>query len=154
MGQIAVFVVLVVAAAAVAYALRRRRRPAPPTQPRATVPAQLDRRDFDRPHTPWLVAVFSSSTCLSCAGTWEKARLLESEAVAVQDVEAVARADLHDRYAITGVPLVVIADADGVVRAAFVGPPTATDLWATLAQLREPGSTPPGCDHHGSAASH
>jgi hypothetical protein len=35
-----------------------------------------------------------------------------------------------------------------VVRATFVGPVTATDLWASVAELREPGSLPPdGCDH-------
>jgi hypothetical protein len=49
---------------------------------------------------------------------------------------------------------VVVADAAGVVRAGFVGPPTATDLWATVAELREPGAVPPGCDHGVDPAGH
>jgi hypothetical protein len=35
-----------------------------------------------------------------------------------------------------------------VVRASFLGPATATDLWAALAELREPGSVPEGCHDH------
>jgi hypothetical protein len=38
-----------------------------------------------------------------------------------------------------------VADAEGAVRASFVGPATATDLWAAVAELRDPGSVPPGC---------
>jgi hypothetical protein len=30
----------------------------------------------------------------------------------------------------------------------FVGPVTATDLWAAVAEAREPGSTPGSCDNH------
>jgi len=143
---------LVVAAAFVAVAvavalLLRRRRPDAPTQPTWTVPAQLDRHDFARPEAPWLVVLFTSSTCGSCADLIAKAAALESDTVAVHDVEFVACRDLHERYAIDAVPTVVIADADGVVQGSFVGPVTAADLWATVAELREPGSTPPGCDH-------
>ena len=127
--------------------IMRRRKPDPPTQPTWTVPAQLDRADFVRADAPWLVAVFTSSTCASCADLLDKALALESEVVAVQDIEFVARRDLHERYAIDAVPTVVIADVEGVVRGSFVGPVTAADLWATVAELREPGSTPPACDH-------
>jgi len=35
-----------------------------------------------------------------------------------------------------------VADAAGVVRAAFVGPATATDLWAAVAEARQPGTSP------------
>ncbi|CAN5490800.1 hypothetical protein BH20ACT2_BH20ACT2_17780 [soil metagenome] len=134
-----VVVVLAAAAIVVAVVVERRRRPDPPTQPTWAVPAQLDRADFASPEVPWLVVVFSSTTCLSCGATWEKARHLASPAVAVQEVEVGARRDLHDRYGIEAVPTVVVADADGVVRASFLGPPTATDLWAAVAEVREPG---------------
>ena len=43
---------------------------------------------------------------------------------------------MHERYGISGVPMVVIADAEGVVRKSFVGPVTATDLWAAVAEIR------------------
>jgi hypothetical protein len=46
------------------------------------------------------------------------------------------------------VPLVLIADAEGVVQRHFLGPVTATDLWAAVAELREPGSTPGPCETH------
>ena len=75
---------------------------------------------------------------------------LESAEVAVQDLPFQDHRDIHERYAIDAVPLVLVADAAGTVRASFVGPPSAADLWASLAELREPGTVPPGCDHHGS----
>lgn len=152
MEQLLVAAGLAAVVGAVALVLRRRAVPDRPTQPRrAAVPAQLDRADFDRPEAPWLVAVFSSATCLSCADTWAKASQLESAAVAVQDVDVAARPDLHRRYGIDAVPIVVVADGDGVVQASFVGTPSAADLWATVAELRDPGSAPPDCDRHGSA---
>jgi hypothetical protein len=145
-----VVMVLVIAAVAVVLALvlqRRQRGPAP-TVTGYNVPDQLDRGDFARPETPWLVAVFTSDTCSTCAGVWDKARLLESDAVATQEVEVGDRRDLHQKYAIDGVPATLVADADGAVQASFLGPVTSTDLWATLAELRQPGSLPAdGCDH-------
>lgn len=137
MERIAIAVALVVAALAVAAAVRARSAPKPPTRTGHTVPDQLDRADFERPDAPWLVVAFSSTSCLSCAGTWEKVALLASDAVAVQDVPYQDRRDLHDRYGIEAVPVVLLADADGVVRRSFVGPPTAADLWAAVADVRD-----------------
>jgi hypothetical protein len=151
--QLVVAAVVAVVAVIVAWVIRTRTRPDPPTQVPYAVPAQLDRADFDRPDAPWLVVTFSSATCSSCEDAWQKAQLLESPAVAVQEVEVGARKDLHDRYAIEAVPMILVADADGDVRASFIGAPTAADLWAALAELRDPGSTPAACDHHQSAPS-
>src|SRR4051812_40932180 len=122
-----VFGVAVLAAAAAAAALiTRRTKVDAPTQPEGyAVPTILDRSDFDRPDAPWLVAVFSSSTCLSCADAWEKARQLESNEVVVQDVEALDRKELHERYRIDAVPMIVVADDEGVTRASFIGVPSA-----------------------------
>ena len=127
--------VLVALAVVVAVVLDRR-RPDAPTQARWAVPTQLDRGDFARPQAPWLVAVFTSATCDSCAGVVAKAVPLDGGEVVVQEVEIGADPTLHRRYGIDAVPCLVVADAEGVVRASFVGPPTATDLWATLADLR------------------
>jgi hypothetical protein len=101
------------------------------------VPAQLDRADFERPDAPWLVAVFTSATCDSCAKAVERAKVLASEAVAVDEAEVKARPDLHRRYHIDAVPIVVVADQEGVVRTSFTGPPSATDLWAAVAAVRD-----------------
>ncbi len=129
--------VVVVALAVIVAVVLDRRRPDAPTQARWAVPSQLDRADFTRPETPWLVAVFTSASCDSCGQMVAKAGPLESPEVAVEEVEFNARADLHRRYGIDAVPCIVVADAEGVVRASHVGPATATDLWATLAEVRE-----------------
>jgi hypothetical protein len=147
MERVVVAAVLVVVAIAVA-ALLQRRRPAAPTQGRWTVPAQLDRADFDGPDVPWLVAVFTSSTCDSCERMLEKAAVLASPEVHVQDVPYQDRKDLHQRYSVDVVPLLVVADPAGVVQASFIGVPSATDLWAAVAEARSPGSSPePGLGH-------
>ncbi len=127
---------IVVVAVVVAIVLQRR-RPDAPTQPHWTVPAQLDRQDFVRPDAPWLVAVFTSAACSTCAEVFDKAALVASDAVAVDHVEVGARPDEHQRYGIDAVPTLVIADAMGVVRASFVGPVTAADLWAAVAEARD-----------------
>jgi hypothetical protein len=90
---------------------------------------------------PLLLVVFTSDTCASCAEAVAKAAPLASAEVVVQEVEATARADLHERYRIDAVPMIVIADGDGVVQASFVGPPSATELWAAAAEARGPGSS-------------
>ena len=136
MERLLLAVAIAVVAVAVAAVARRRTAPPAPTRTGHTVPDQLDRADFDRADAPWLVVEFSSRTCLSCAGTWEKVALLESDEVAVQDVAYQERRDLHERYGIEAVPVVLVADDEGVVRASFVGPPPAADLWAKLAELR------------------
>lgn len=133
---------LAAAAAGVAALLRRRQPSEAPTQPRYLAPAQLDRADFDRPDAPWLVALFSSATCTTCASMRGKVAVLASGDVVVDDVEVGERKAVHDRYGIEAVPIVCIADVDGVVRASFVGPVSATDLWAAVAEVREPGSSP------------
>jgi hypothetical protein len=141
-------VVLAALAVAVAVVVQRRRAVPAPTNTAHTLPDRLDRADFGRPEAPWLVAVFTSATCHTCSGVWDKARLLASDEVAVQQLEAAADRGLHGKYEVTAVPGVVVADRAGVVRARFLGPVTATDLWATLAELREPGTLPDeSCDH-------
>lgn len=141
MERLAIAAVLVVVAVVVSRLLQRR-RPAPPTQPRWEPPVQLDRADFDDAAKPWLVVVFTSATCESCRDATEKAKVLASSDVGFQDVSWQDRKDVHDRYSVEVVPTTVMADADGVVRASFVGFVTATDLWAALAEARSPGASP------------
>lgn len=136
MERLLVVAVLMVVAVAVAVLLQRR-RPDPPTAPRWAVPAQLDRADFAGSDVPWLVAVFTSATCATCAGVLTRAAPLASPEVVVEEVEVGTRPDLHRRYGIDAVPCLVVADADGEVRASFVGQPTAAELWTTLADLRD-----------------
>jgi hypothetical protein len=125
------------------FAWFMRRRPAdPPPRDVYPVPRQLDRADFPRAEASWLVALFSSAACDSCQGLGEKVAPLESVDVVVCEIGAESRGDLHRRYELAAIPTTVIADTDGVVQRAFVGAFTATDLWAAVAELRDPGSTP------------
>lgn len=144
MERVLLAVVLVAIAAAIAVVLQRR-RPAPPADTEWNVPVQLDRHDFDRPDAEWLVAVFTSATCDSCAGVWAKAQHLDagpSGPVVAQEIEVGEEAELHRRYGIDAVPLVLLADADGVVVRHFLGPVGAADLWAAIADARMPEPGP------------
>jgi hypothetical protein len=138
---------IVVVAAAVALVARRRRVPDAPTQTTHQVPDQLDRRDFAplvdevSREAEWLLVVFTSATCHTCADMATKAKVLAGAQVAVVEVEYVTQRDL---------PTTVLADAQGVVRASFLGRVSATDLWAEVADVREPGSRPERqCEGHG-----
>lgn len=136
MDRLVPTLVVLVVAALVGLVLRRR-SPQVPTQPtRYPVPAQLDRADFVGAALPWLVVVFTSTTCDGCARVTAKAEVLASDDVAYQAVPFQERRDLHERYGIEAAPTTLIADADGVVERSFVGEVTATDLWAALAEVR------------------
>jgi hypothetical protein len=131
---LAVAIALAVAALAVVL---QRRKPEPPTQRQWAVPSQLNRADFDRPGAPWLVAVFSSATCGGCATAVSRAHAVGSADVAVQEVEFTARRDLHERYNIETVPMLVVADRQGVVRAHFIGTPAEGEVEEAFTELTE-----------------
>jgi hypothetical protein len=137
MDRLLIALGIAVAAALVGVVLRRRRTSDAPTRGRGLVPEQLDRADFGGSGAPWLVAVFTSATCSTCADVVAKAEVLASADVAVEVIEFRARPDLHQRYGIEAVPLLVIADELGVVRGHFLGPVTSTDLWAAVAAARD-----------------
>ena len=128
----------VLAVLAFAAIVARRGAPPAPTRDTYPVPRQLDRRDFPRPDAPWLVALFTSATCDACTAMWAKVVVLDAPEVAVCEFEFPTARATHERYAISGVPMVLIADHEGVVQRAFVGPTSATDLWAAVAAVRDP----------------
>ena len=136
MIRVVIVAVVVVVAFAVAL-LAQRKAPRSPARSGHGIPDQLDRADFANPNAPWLITVFTSATCDVCADTWQKASVLESPDVAVQQIEYQRDRVLHDRYAIEAVPLVLVVDDRGVVRNSFVGPVSATHLWAAVAEARE-----------------
>ena len=139
--------VLILAAVVVAKVVEKRRPRVTSSTKTYAVPKLLDRNDFEHPAAPWLVAAFTSATCSSCDRVRRVIAPLASPDVVVADIEIGAQPELHERYGIEAVPTVVVADEVGEVRASFLGVPTAADLWASVAELREPGSVPPGCDH-------
>jgi hypothetical protein len=141
MINLVVVLIAVVVALGIAW-IAKRRAPAPPTQGGFHVPTQIDRADFPTATTPWLIAVFTSATCDACKDITSKAMVMQSSHVAVVNVEYQTDTPIHERYAIDAVPTLVVADQDGVVHAGFIGPIKAQDLWAAVAECREPGSTP------------
>jgi hypothetical protein len=145
--QVGLVVIAMLVAVGVSLVLRRRKTDAP-TQGSYQIPTQLDRGDFVSPDAPWLVAIFTSSTCDACADVAKKAMVLASPDVAVQRIDYIDNPDLHKRYKIDAVPALVIVDQRGVVHKSFLGPMKAQDLWAAVAECREPGSTPDPCSSH------
>jgi hypothetical protein len=142
--QVVIAVAVVVVALSAAAILRRRQRIEQVARPAPqwVVPTRIDRSDFGSPSAPWVVGVFTSSTCEACALVAAKAQVLASAQVAVVELEAVRDVTVHQRYGINAVPLVVVCDIDGVVRHHTLGPVTATDLWAAVADVRSPGARP------------
>jgi hypothetical protein len=134
MDRVWLAVAIALAVAALAMVLQKR-RPEAPSQRRWAVPDQLDRADFERPGAPWLVAVFSSATCDGCAIAVQRAQAVASGDVVVQDVEFTARRDLHERYNIETVPMLVVADRHGVVRAHFIGTPAEGEMEHAFTEL-------------------
>jgi hypothetical protein len=134
--RVALVVAILAAASAAAALLERRRATRRPVTARAAVPQQVDRADFARPDAPWLVVLFSSSACESCASMATRLAPLASPTTAVDDVEFTARRDVHEKYGIDAVPVVGVYDADGVVHAEFVGPTPADRIWAAVTALR------------------
>ena len=139
--RLGVGVAILVVAVAIAWWLRRQRPQAPPRDA-YLVPRQLDRADFPRPEAGWLVAYFSSTTCAGCQQLGPKVEVLASADVVTIDCSFENQRELHERYEISAIPMILIADADGVVQRAFIGATSATDLWAAVAEVREPGTTP------------
>jgi thioredoxin-related protein len=136
--------VILVFAASLSFFFRRR-KPDAPSQTSHTVPQQLSRDDFFSIEKPWLLAVFTSSTCDACQDVATKAKVLASQDVAVQIIDFQEMSDLHARYSIDAVPTTVIADNRGVVQYGVLGPVTATDLWAAMARCRDPKSSTELC---------
>ena len=131
---------VIAGALAVAW-LYRRYRPSTPTAPTYSVPTRLERWDFAQPNTEWLLAVFTSKTCSTCAAVIKAAESLADDALAVQEVEFRRHGELHRRYTVDAVPLAVLADRTGAVCASLAGPATEAELSALVASARQlPGT--------------
>lgn len=148
MDQLLIGVGIAVMVGASAIFVRSRRGTDRPTQREFSVPSQIDRSDFGSPHEEWLVIVFTSSTCPVCADVSAKVEALTSRSVATRIVDFATDRDIHERYGVDAVPMVLIADAQGEVLRHVLGPISATDLWAAVASLRDGAGPSDGqCAH-------
>jgi len=138
MVSIAIAFVIGALVAVIALVLRRRRAVDTPTQKVFAAPRQIDRSDFPNAQHQWMVAVFTSETCHVCADMLAKAHVVASNSVSVVELEYSAFKDLHSKYNIEAVPTIIVTDDRGVVHKSFIGPVSATDLWAGVASAREP----------------
>jgi thioredoxin-related protein len=66
-----------------------------------------------------------------------KAQVVSSKNVSVVEIEYSNKKELHIKYNIEAVPTVVVSDARGIVHKSFLGPVSATDLWAGIASVRD-----------------
>ena len=124
--------------AVIAVVVRKRQAVDAPTQKLFFAPTQIDRVDFPSANHEWLVAVFTSASCHVCADMLAKAQVVASKNVEVVDIEYSENKELHRKYNIEAVPTVIVSDAQGVVHKSFLGPVSATDLWAGIASARDP----------------
>ncbi len=143
-SRIIVAAALIAVATVIAWRLDRRPGHAAavpiPVRDRAHVPAQLDRDDFPHPEAAWLLVLFSSPACGGCAEMSTKVAVLETEDVAVCEVDYATRRELQEKYLVDAVPLVLVADSEGVVRAHTFGNVPASDVRATVSRARAAGA--------------
>lgn len=147
MIRLLIVVVVLIVAVVLNKALSKRSTQAP-TQANPSMPTQVDRADFSDADKEWLVLAFTSSTCTTCADIERKAEVLKSRSVAVQICEFTSHREMHKKYLIDAVPTLLIADSQGVVHKGFLGPSSATDIWAALARVRDGLSDPHEGDCH------
>jgi hypothetical protein len=148
-----VVIALVIGAIVVVAALviRQKRVVDVPTQKVFSAPTQIDRTDFPGVQQEWMIAVFTSATCHACSDMLAKAQVMASKSVAVVEIEYSDQRALHLKYNIEAVPTVVVSDIRGVVHKSFLGPVSATDLWAGIASVRDPQlqtATDGHCQNH------
>lgn len=118
-----VLVAVITAVALGIAAFVNKRRPDAPTTPQFAVPQQLDRNDFEGADSDWVLVLFSSASCLSCADTRAVIEPVRTSEVFVTEIEFDTHRDIHERYGIDGVPALVLADSQGVVHWSFLGIP-------------------------------
>jgi len=86
-----------------------------------SIPGHLSREDFGFLDEPWLVVIFSSESCETCKPVVTKGMKLASLGIAIEEVAAETNKDLHEKYDIDAVPMLLLVDKFGVVRSSHLG---------------------------------
>ena len=116
------FLLLGAFAIIVAYIANNRRTDSP-SVPKSSLPIQVDRNDFNMPGMKWLLVLFSSESCSSCIQVREILSEIPLNSIHIQEVSFPQEKNLHTRYAINSVPIVLIANLEGVVIWSYAGVP-------------------------------
>ena len=97
---------------------RRRRHDAPTQTPGVRARRSSTAPTSPAPDAPWLVVLFTSATCDSCAGPLRQGRRRSNRTTSRSPRSSSSRSrTLHERYHVDAAPMTLVADADGVVRA-------------------------------------
>ena len=120
--------------------LANRRMPDSPSVPKSILPYQLDRSDFNNPSIDWIFALFTSDTCDACALVLSEVSKISLPNVVVQNINYSMNKSLHVRYEIDAVPILLLADQQGIVQWSFAGVPPSIAISEALVNL---GIVPP-----------
>ncbi len=118
----------------VAYSVNRRRTDSP-SVPQSSLPVQIDRRDFEKPEKKWLLAFFSSESCSSCRTVRNLLKNIQANTIHIQEINFPKDRELHTRYGIDSVPIILIIDSDGVVTWSFAGTPSSALISDAISNL-------------------
>tara|TARA_Y100001968_G_scaffold331034_1_gene384517 strand:+ start:4449 stop:4898 length:450 start_codon:yes stop_codon:yes gene_type:complete len=121
-------------------ALANRRVPDSPSVPKSILPYQLDRSDFNEPSIDWIFVLFTSDTCDACDVVLNEVSKISFPNVVVQNIDYATNKLLHVRYKIDAVPILLLADRQGIVQWSFAGVPPSIAISEALMNL---GIVPP-----------
>jgi thioredoxin-related protein len=131
-----VLIALIATTAFGVSSLANRRTPDSPSVPRAIMPYQLDRGDFDDPNGEWIFALFTSNTCDACELVISQVSKISLPNLVIQIIDFADNKALHQKYEIHSVPSLILADHQGVVQWSFAGVPPDIALSEALTNLK------------------
>ena len=120
--------------------LANRRMPDSPSVPKSILPYQLDRSDFNDPSIEWIFVLFTSDKCDACDLVLSEVSKISLPNVVVQNINYATNKSLHVRYEIDAVPILLLADQQGIVQWSFAGVPPSIEISEALVNL---GIVPP-----------
>ena len=108
-----------------------------------SIPGHLSREDFGFINEPWLVVIFSSESCETCKPVVAESMKLSSLGIAIQEIALETNKDLHEKYDIDAVPMLLLVDKFGVVRSSHLGPTNSEEVRNSIKTVL---SNPQGSD--------
>jgi len=118
----AVIMALAVSALTRRTATSGRRARGHDTEPEHHIPDVVSASDFGIPEGQWMLLVFSSEKCATCAVVVEAVSRIDMPGLAVEVIEIERMPELHAEYRIDAVPTTIVADPTGSVCKSFLGP--------------------------------